>query len=146
MAIVRWDPIKDLMSIQERVNKIFDSTFSGEENTDKGEWTPAVDIYETETEIVIIAELPGMSEDNVDIQITDGILSIKGNKKLPLDKESDNFHRLERPYGKFSRSFALPNIVDLNSIKANLKDGLLRITLNKDSHAKPTVIKVTKED
>lgn len=146
MAIVRWDPIKDIMSIQERINKVFDSTFSGDKDASSGEWTPPVDIYETENEIVLMAELPGMTEDNLDIQISEGVLTLKGEKKLPIDKESDNFHRLERPYGKFTRSFALPSTLDLNSIKAKLKDGLLRISLNKDSQIKPTIIKVTKED
>jgi HSP20 family protein len=146
MAIVRWDPVKDLMSIQERINKVFDNTFNNDSSSTKGEWAPPVDIYETENEIVLAAEIPGMTEEDLDIQISDGILTLKGEKKLPLDYKSDNFHRLERPYGKFVRSFALPTNLDLNSIKAKLKDGILKISLNKDSKSKPTIIKVTKED
>ena len=146
MAIVRWDPIKDLMSIQERINKVFDNTFTNETNSSKGEWTPPVDIYETENEVILLAEIPGMTESDLDIQIADGVLMLKGEKKLPQDYESDNFHRLERPYGKFTRSFALPNSLDLNSIKAKLKDGILKVTLSKNNNVKPTIIKVTKED
>jgi len=132
MAIVRWDPIKDLISIQERVNKIFEDTFEDKNTSiNKGEWTPAVDIYETQDELVIVAELPGMNEDDIDLQISDNVLTLKGVKKLSVDKDKDNFHRLERPYGKFNRSFALPNTLDINSIKASLKDGLLKIRFNR---------------
>ena len=145
MAIVRWDPIKDLISIQERVNKIFEDTFEDKNTSNRGEWTPPVDIYETQDELVIIAEIPGMNEEDVDLQISDNVLSLKGVKKLPVDKEKDNFHRLERPYGKFNRSFALPNTLDINSIKASLKDGLLKITFKKKQDTQPTVIKVNKE-
>ncbi len=145
MAIVRWDPIKDLISIQERVNKIFEDTFEDKNTSNRGEWTPPVDIYETQNELVIVAELPGMNEDEIDLQISNNVLSIKGIKKLPVDNEKDNFHRLERPYGKFQRSFALPNTLDVNSIRASLKDGLLKIKFNKKQDTKPTVIKVTKE-
>ena len=90
-------------------------------------------------------EIPGVSENEIDLQITDGILTIKGEKKLPYEKESDNFYRLERNFGKFSRSFSLPSSVDTNKINANLKDGILKIEIGKKDEVKPKVIKVQKE-
>lgn len=145
MAIVRWDPFKDLMTLQERMNRVFDDAFNKQGTQTAGEWAPPVDIYETETQIVIVAETPGVPEENLDIQVTDGVLTIKGEKPIPDDSESDSYYRLERAYGKFTRSFAVPNTVDVNSVRASLKDGLLKITLNKRGEVKPTVIKVTKE-
>ncbi|WP_022850192.1 Hsp20/alpha crystallin family protein [Limisalsivibrio acetivorans] len=145
MAIVRWDPLKDLMAMHDRMNKMFDEAFEKTGNTGYGEWTPPVDIYETEENIVIVCEVPGMDEKDVDIQISEGVLTLKGEKKYPIDKESDNYYRLERSYGKFNRTFAIPNSVDLENIKAGLKDGILKITLFKKSEVQPKVIKVETE-
>lgn len=145
MAIVRWDPLKDLMTMHDRMNKIFDETISKTAQGGYGDWLPPVDIYETEAEIVIMSELPGMKEEDIDIQVSDGVLSLKGEKKYPVEGERDNFYRLERAYGKFNRSFAIPNTVDIGSVKANLKDGLLKITLKKKTEVHPRVIKVETE-
>jgi len=145
MAIVRWDPLKDLMTMHDRMNKIFDETLSKTAQGAHGDWLPPVDIYETESEIVILSELPGMKEEDMDIQVSDGVLSLKGEKKYPAEGDKDNYYRLERAYGKFSRSFAIPNTVDINSVKANLKDGLLKVTLQKKNEIQPRVIKVETE-
>lgn len=145
MAIVRWDPLKDLMAMHDRINKMFNDSLDRQNSPSYGDWMPPVDIYETESEIVVTSELPGIDENNVDIQVAEGILTIKGEKKYPLDRESDNYYRLERSYGKFQRSFAVPGTIDVNSIKANLKDGILKITLKKRGETRPTVIKVETE-
>jgi HSP20 family protein len=145
MAIVRWDPLKDLMTMHDRMNKIFDETLSKSAHGSYGDWLPPVDIYETDSEIVIVAELPGIKEEELDIQMADGVLVLKGEKKYPVDGDSDNYYRLERAYGKFNRSFAIPNTVDVNSVKASLKDGLLKITLQKRNEIQPKVIKVETE-
>ena len=145
MAIVRWDPLKDLMAMHDRINKMFDDTFDKQHSSSYGDWMPPVDIYETEEEIVVVSELPGIDENDLDIQVTEGVLTIKGEKKYSVEKESDNYYRMERAYGKFQRSFAVPNTVDLETIKANLKDGVLKITLKKKAEIKPTVIKVETE-
>lgn len=145
MAIVRWDPIKDLMTIQDRMNKVFDEAFTRQNGQNYGDWTPPVDIFETTDQIVIMAEVPGVPESDLDIQVSEGVLTIKGDKPMPTDKESDSFYRLERAYGKFSRAFAIPNSVDVNTVKASLKDGLLRVTLDKRGEIQPKIIKVTKE-
>lgn len=146
MAIVRWDPFKDLLSVQERINKIFDETVSNDANMRHGDWDPPVDIYETDRDIILTLEIPGTKEEDVDIQVNEGMLVVKGEKKVPYSKNENNFYRLERPYGKFSRSFSLPNNVDLEGIKAKLKDGILAIRISKKNESKPVTIKVDKED
>jgi HSP20 family protein len=145
MAIVRWDPLKDLMTMHDRMNKIFDETLSKSAQGNYGDWLPPVDIFETEDEIVLISELPGMTEEDMDIQVSEGVLSLKGEKKYPTDGDRDNFYRLERAYGKFSRSFSIPNTVDISTVKANLKNGLLKVTLQKKTEIQPRVIKVETE-
>jgi len=145
MAIVRWDPLKDLMTMHDRMNKIFDETLSKTAQGNYGDWLPPVDIFETEGEIIIIAELPGMKEEDLDIQVTDGVLSLKGEKKYPAEGERDNYYRLERAYGKFNRSFSIPNTVDIASVKASLKEGLLKVSLSKKEEIQPRVIKVETE-
>ena len=141
MAIVRWNPVRDLITMQEKMNKIFDDSFKAT----SGDWSPAVDIMENHSEIIIIAEVPGVSEDTMDIQVADGILTMKGEKKFPIEKQSDNYYRLERSYGKFNRAFAIPAAVDQTNVKASLKDGVLKIILKKKSDNSPKVIKVEKE-
>ncbi|MGE4318119.1 MAG: Hsp20/alpha crystallin family protein [Deferribacterales bacterium] len=145
MAIVRWDPLKDLMTMHDRMNKIFDETLSKTAQAGYGDWLPPVDIYETETDVVLVAELPGVKEEELDIQMSDGVLTLKGDKKYPIEGDSDNYYRLERSYGKFNRSFTIPSTVDVNSVKASLKDGLLKITLKKRTEIQPKVIKVETE-
>ena len=141
MAIVRWNPVRDLITMQEKMNKIFDDSF----RTAGGDWSPSVDIMENDEEIIIIAEIPGVSEDSMDIQVAEGILTMKGEKKFPIEKQSDTYYRLERSYGKFNRSFAIPAAVDQTNVKASLKDGVLKILLKKKPDNSPRVIKVEKE-
>ncbi len=141
MAIVRWNPVRDLITMQEKMNKIFDDSFK----ITSGDWSPAVDIMENDNEIIIIAEVPGVSEETMDIQVAEGILTMKGEKKFPVEKQSDNYYRLERSYGRFNRSFAIPAAVDQTNVKASLKDGVLKILLKKKQDNSPKVIKVEKE-
>lgn len=140
--ISRWNPLQDILNIQERMNRIF----QGNDLSHGGEWNPAVDIYETEQGIVILAELPGTPEDNIDVQIFDGVLTIRGVKPSPVEQGSDTYYRLERTSGKFARSFALPTGIDTGSVKASIKDGVLKITLDKSREAAPKSIKVVKSE
>lgn len=147
MALVRWDPLKDLISLQERMNRLFDealtrTTKGDEETLSRGIWSPAVDIYETEDDIVLKAELPGISKDDVTVEVKDNILVLKGERKFEKDVKEENYHRMERAYGAFQRSFTLPNIVEKDKVKARYKDGVLEITLPKASESKPKQIKV----
>lgn len=141
MAIVRWKPVRELFTIQERMNMIFDDSFK----SSAGDWSPAVDIMENDKEIILICETPGVAEDDIDIQVAEGVLVISGEKRFPKDKQGDNYFRLERSYGKFTRSFAIPSAIDTASIKASLKNGILKVLLTKREDTQPKTIKVEKE-
>src|SRR5687767_1236205 len=147
MAIVRWEPFRDLLSLQERMNRLFDESFARTRGADEdwalgGAWAPAVDIYEQAGNIVLKAELPGIDPKDVDIRVENNTLTLRGERKLDNEVHRDSFHRVERSYGAFSRSFALPSVVDTGSIKAEYRDGVLRMTLPKREEAKPKQIQI----
>ena len=147
MAIVRWwDPMRDLSSIQEKMNQLFEDTLSRtrgrEEGLGTGMWTPAVDIYETAESVVVKAELPGLAREQVGIEVKDGVLTLKGERKVEKEVKEENYHRVERAYGTFLRSFSLPASVDQEKISATLKDGVLEVRLGKREQAKPKQIQV----
>ncbi len=127
-----WDPFKDLLSIQERVNRLFeDAAGPGVQDlTSGGAWSPSVDICETETEFLVMAEVPGVKRSDMDIRVRGNALTIEGERRLHR-AVMEGYHRLERVCGKFHRSFLLPGSVDQDSITASLKDGILKIVLPK---------------
>ncbi len=148
MAIVRyWDPWKDLATLQERMNQLFEDTSPaarGREGVKAGGlWSPAVDIYENEEAVVVKAELPGIPKDQVSVEVKDGVLALRGERKVEKEIQEENYHRVERSYGAFQRSFSLPSTVDAEKISAELKDGVLEIRLPKRETAKPKQIKVS---
>jgi HSP20 family protein len=147
MAIVRWEPFRDLVTIQDRMNRIFEDAFrgqgrSGEEDWLGGSWAPPVDIYEHDGNLVLKAELPGIDPKDVDVRVENNVLTLRGERKFDQEVKRENCHRVERAYGTFSRSFTLPNVVDTQSIKAEFKDGVLRVTMPKREEAKPKQIQV----
>ena len=147
MTIVRWwDPMRDISAIQEKMNQLFEDTMSRtrgrEERLGAGMWTPAVDIYETNEVVVVKAELPGLTKDQIGIEVKDGLLSLKGERKIEKNVKEENFHRIERAYGTFQRSFSLPASVDQERISASLKDGILELTLPKKEQARKRQINV----
>lgn len=146
MAIVRWEPFRDLLSLQERMNRLFDESYRSRTGEDDwalgGSWAPAVDIYEHENNIVLKAELPGVDPKDVDIRLENNTLTLRGERKFDSDVKKENYHRVERAYGSFTRSFTLPTIVDQNNIKAEFKDGVLRVTLPKREEARPKQIQI----
>jgi HSP20 family protein len=144
--INRWNPLGDIVNIHNRINRIFRDSLQGGDLDNTGDWQPPVDIFETDSEIIILAELPGTPEDAIDVQISDGVLSIRGAKPSPLEKNSDVFYRIERTSGKFSRVFAVPQGVDSSTVNASLKDGILKIVLNKSVNETPKSIKIVKQD
>ncbi|MEK6589825.1 MAG: Hsp20/alpha crystallin family protein [Nitrospinota bacterium] len=149
MSLVRWEPFKDLLSIQERMNRLFEDNFFrtrglGEELT-KGTWTPAVDIYETQQDIVLKAELPGLDQKDISVEVRDNTLTLKGEKKFEKEVKEENYHRVERSYGTFQRMFTLPDIVQQDKVTAKFKDGVLEIILPKEEKTKPKLIKVDVE-
>ncbi len=147
MAIVRWwDPLRDLTSIQEKMNQLFEDTFSRtrgrEETFGKGVWTPAVDILETNDAVIVKAELPGVDRDRIGVDVKDGILTLHGERRFEKDVKEENYHRIERSYGTFHRSFSMPSSVEQDKISARFKDGVLEVTLPKREKEKPKQIKV----
>ena len=141
MSLVRWEPFRDLLALQERLNRGFEANRqTGEEQL--GTWAPAVDIYETEKEIVLKADLPGMNLADVDISLNNNVLSVRGERKFEKDVKEDNYHRVERTYGNFVRTFTLPNTVNADQIEASYENGVLRITMPKREEARPKQIKV----
>jgi HSP20 family protein len=148
MAIVRWEPFRDLVGLQERMNRMFDQSFRGlnragdEDWALGGSWAPAVDIYEHEGNIVLKAELPGVEANDVDLRIENNTLTLRGERKWDNEVKQESYHRVERAYGTFTRSFTLPSVVDQDKIKAEFKDGVLRLTLPKREEAKPKQINI----
>lgn len=147
MAIVRWEPFRDLVSTQDRFNRLFNDTFSRVFGEGEGEagvqtWNPAVDIIENEQNLVLKAELPGVNPKDIEVRVEDGTLYLKGERKLEKEAREENYHRIERSYGSFTRSFTLPASVNTDQVQANYKDGVLTLTLPKREEAKPKTIKV----
>ena len=146
MAIVRWTPSRELSTVQDRMNKLFEDVIRSPYRPDEGfavsAWTPAVDIYETDKEIVLKAELPEMPEKDIEIKVEDNNLIVSGERRKEKEVKEEHYHRIERSYGSFYRSFALPHAVDRENIKASYKDGVLKVILPKKEEAKPKQIKI----
>jgi HSP20 family protein len=148
MAVVRWDPFRDLNLLQDRMNRLFDDAGRGwraDEPAATTTWSPAVDIFETEGEIVVKAELPGMERKDITLHLENNVLSLRGERKFEKETKDENYHRIERSYGAFSRSFAIPATVDEEKIRAEYKDGVLNIVLPKKEQARPKQIKIATE-
>ena len=147
MPIVRWRPMRDMMNVQDEMNRLFDRFFGRElwdddERMNQMNWVPVVDIKEDKDEFVVSAELPGMKKEDVHITFNNGNLAIEGERKKEQEEKDANYHRVERSYGKFYRSFQLPSGIQANKILADFKDGILKITLPKSEEVKPKEIEV----
>jgi HSP20 family protein len=146
MAIVRWnDPFREFAQLQSRINRAFSDAYpQGDEGlTTSGSWMPPVDIFQNgDHEIVLKAELPDMSREDIDITVDNGMLTIKGEKKFSGEVKEDQYHRIERHYGSFSRSFTLPATVDTTRVGADYRNGVLTVRLPLREEAKPRQIKV----
>jgi HSP20 family protein len=143
MAITRWDPFRDLMSIQNEMNRLFGRTYGGDvgEST-RGAWTPALDVFETQEKFVITMELPGVSPDDVDISVEDSTLMVRGERKFYSEQQEESFLRIERRFGEFTRSLTLPSTADAESIQASFDQGVLTIEVPKREEAKPRKISI----
>jgi len=146
MALIRWDPFREMSALQERMNRLFSDVraqapLQGEEIS-QGSWVPAVDIYETNEAIVIKAELPGITAQDISVEVKDNTLTLKGEKKFEKEVQEENYHRVERSYGSFQRAFTLPGTIQQEKVKAKFKDGILEINLPKVEEAKPKQVKV----
>ena len=145
MAIVRFEPFRNLLTTQREFERLFKEAFSpmsGETEVSTRSWAPPVDIYETEDAIVLKAELPGIDPKDVEVRVEDNTLYLKGERNYEKEVKEQNYHRIERSYGSFARSFSLPNSIDAEKVKAEYKDGLLTLTMPKREETKPKTIKI----
>lgn len=145
MTMIR-PPFRDLMAIQDRMNKLFDTSIRGEgaeEDVESSAWAPAVDIFETKDAIVVNVEAPGMTKEQFGVEVKDEILTIKGERPFEKDVSREQYHRIERSYGRFRRSFILGTAVWTDRITAAYRDGVLVITLPKVEEVKPRKIEIT---
>jgi HSP20 family protein len=141
-----WDPLQELNDLQNRFNSLFGRTAlrpgTGEETLAVADWAPAVDITEDDTEFVIKAELPGLKREEVKVTVEEGVLSISGERKTEKEEKNKKFHRVERSYGSFLRSFSLPEGADAAKVNAEFSDGVLNVHLGKTPKAQPKTIEV----
>jgi HSP20 family protein len=145
MAITRWDPYREVLTLQNRLNSLFQDYGRGYGENDSvsaAAFVPPVDVYEDEHKIVLKLEVPGLKQEDLDIQIENNALTVKGERKFEKEEKEENFHRIERRYGSFFRSFTVPNTVNSEAVKASYDAGVLRIELEKRAEAKPKQIKV----
>jgi len=143
MAITRWDPFREVVALQNRMNSLF-----GNLNTESdsplttGSFVPAVDVYEDEKKVVLKLEVPGIAEKDLDVRVENNTLTVKGERKFENEEKEENFHRIERRYGSFYRSFTLPSTVDTENVDAKYEAGVLKLELKKKPEAQPKQIKV----
>ena len=142
--LVTWDPYREFRSLADRFNRAFTGTPARrDEEMSLGSWLPPVDIAEDNDRLVLTAELPGFKKDEIDVQLEGGVLTLRGERKFEQEKDGRNYHRVERSYGQFVRSFTLPNNVDRDSVKATFSNGLLELSLPKREEAKPRQIPIS---
>ncbi len=148
MALVRWQPYGAVASLQDSINRLFSDAFPRtliDDDTTLGSWKPVVDIYDRQESIVIHAELPGVTKDNVSIEVKDNILTLKGERTDTKEVSEEKYFRKERVFGSFHRAFTLPATINPESIKASFKDGVLEIEIPKPEEQKPKQIRINIE-
>ncbi len=143
-VLTRWDPFRELTTLQDRMNRMFQDYTTGHEDELRttGSFVPPVDVYEDEHAITLKLEVPGVDQKDIDIRLENNTLIVRGERKFEKEEKEENFHRIERRYGAFSRSFTLPNTVDPDQCAADFENGVLKIRLAKRAEAKPKQIKV----
>jgi HSP20 family protein len=146
MALMRWNPARDLLSIRDDMNHLFNEFFGRTEGQEgswsSGAWAPPVDIHETDDALILKAELPGFSKDDVNVELKDNSLTLKGQRQDEKEVKEEQYHRRERTYGSFQRTFMLPATVDPEKVTATYKDGVLELRLPKRETAKPKRIAI----
>jgi HSP20 family protein len=144
MAMMQWDPHRELAALQERMNRLFTESLGRWDREESyGSWVPAVDIHEEGDHLVLSAELPGMRREDIDISVENGTLTVKGERRRDAQVKEDSYVRVERHYGVFSRSFSLPTNVDTSAIRASYREGILRLVLPKAAEARAKRIPVS---
>lgn len=142
MAITRWDPFREVVALQNRVNSLFRDLNEGEGPMTTASFVPAVDIYEDAQKVVLKIEVPGIDEKELDVRVENSTLTVKGERKFEKEEKEENFHRIERSYGSFYRAFTLPPTVDTEHVTASYSAGVLKLELSKKPEAQPKQIKI----
>lgn len=143
--LTRWEPVRELANLQDRMNRLFSESFGpvqSQETLAAGSFVPPVDVYEDEQGIRLKMEVPGIEEKDIDVRLENNLLTVRGERKLESETKEENYHRIERRYGNFTRSFTLPNTVNPEEVKASYSKGVLTIKLGKRAEARPKQIKV----
>ncbi len=149
MSLIKYDPFRELRGLQDEMNRLFMTSLPrtiSQEEMASGGWSPCVDIFESENEIVLEAELPGMKREDFEVSIENNVITLKGERHFEKKEEGDNYHRVERSYGAFTRSFSLPRTVSAEETSADFKNGILRVSLPKKEEAKSRKIEIKGED
>jgi len=146
MAITRFDPFRDVVTLQNRLNSLFRDFNDGDSPLTTASFVPAVDIYEDPQKVVLKLEVPGIEEKDLDIRVENHTLTVKGERKFEKEEKEENFHRIERRYGSFYRAFTLPSTVDTENVGATYNAGVLKLELKKKAEAQPKQIKVNVGD
>ena len=142
-VLTRWEPFREFSTLQDRMNRLFRESFEGrDESLSTSSFAPAVDVYEDEHNVTLKIEVPGIDEKDIDIRIENNVLNVHGERKIEKEEKEENYRRVERQYGSFTRTFTLPNTVDSDNVQASYDKGLLKIKLAKKAEAKPKQIKV----
>ena len=143
-VLTRWDPFREFTTVQDRLNRLFRESYGEgrEEALTTSTFAPPVDVYEDEHNVMLKIEVPGIDEKDIDVQIENNTLTVHGERKFEKEEKEENFRRVERQYGSFTRSFTLPNTVDAEQVQAHYDKGILKIQLAKKAEAKPKQIKV----
>jgi HSP20 family protein len=143
MALVRWDPVRDLDGLQSDVNRLFDTFFGARPaNEAARRWAPAMDLVETDDHLVLRADLPGLDKDDVEIEVKDDVLTVSGERKAEHEERQDGFHRIERAYGGFARSLTLPKGIDPDQVQAEFNKGVLEVRIPKPAERKPHRVQI----
>ena len=149
MNIVRYDPFRELHSLQDEMTRLFAGVAPRPGNRDEvsfGAWNPNVDIFEDKDKLVLEAELPGMKRDDFELSVENNVITLKGERRFEKKTNEDNYHRVERSYGSFTRSFTLPQTVSSEGAEAEFKDGILKVTLPKREDTKARKIEIKSVD
>jgi HSP20 family protein len=146
MAITRWDPFREVVALQNRMNSLFRDLNEAENPLTTASFVPAVDIYEDAQKVTLKLEVPGIDQKDLDIRVENNTLTVKGERKFEKDEKEENFHRIERRYGSFYRAFTLPSTVNTEDVHASYNGGVLKLELAKKPEAQPKQIKINVED
>jgi HSP20 family protein len=144
-VLTRWEPFRELSTLQDRINRAFRESYSGGAHDDSlttSSFAPAVDVYEDEHQVTLKIEVPGIDEKDIDVQVENNTLTVHGERKIDKEEKEENYRRVERQYGSFTRTFTLPTTVDTENVSATYDKGVLKIALPKKAEAKPKQIKV----